>query len=186
MKSKYVNRSSKIESTLPLIRNIFTALCVIGILTCIICNLAIQGGLTWSLYPIAATLYAWLIAIPLFQFPRKGLAVTLCLATLLTVPFLYVLGVLSGYQEAMIYIGTRATAIGMAYLWIAYLIFSKMKNKLAAGGISIILAAPVAGAINHVVDTFTGIPRMDVWNYLSMAILVLAGSLFIVVGSWKK
>lgn len=171
---------------LPLVRNIFTLASLLGIIACVICNIAIQGRFTWSLYPVVAIVYVWAISMPLFQFPRRGLLISLCLISVLTVPFLYILGILSDYEEAMLFIGTSSTIAGIIYLWIAYILFTKMKKKFVAAGVLTMLAIPVAWVINYTVDYFTGYSRIDVWDYIVYVILALTALVFFIIGSRKK
>lgn len=174
------------KTKLPLIKNIFTLTSFLGIIVCIICNIAIQGIFTWSLYPIVAIVYAWAISIPLFQSSRGGLLISLCLISALTVPFLYVLGILSGCKEAMLFIGTRSTLAGIIYLWIAYILFAKTKKRFVTAGILALVAIPVAWVFNYTVDYFTGYSRIDVWDYIVYAILALTAMVFFIIGSRKK
>lgn len=53
--------------------SIFTAICLIAVILCVICDLAISKTLTWSLISISSITFAWLILLPSIMFKKKKL-----------------------------------------------------------------------------------------------------------------
>ena len=50
---------------------IFTTICLIALIICAICDLAISKALTWSLITISAITFTWLILLPSMVFKKK-------------------------------------------------------------------------------------------------------------------
>ena len=69
----------------------FSLLLFIGIAVCAICDTAISRSFTWSLYPISAIVFTWLVFIPMIKFGKKGVCGSLLMCSIFIVPFLYVL-----------------------------------------------------------------------------------------------
>lgn len=51
----------------------FSLLLLLGIIVCSICDIAISGQFTWSLYPISSIVFAWVVLIPFVKCGRRGL-----------------------------------------------------------------------------------------------------------------
>ena len=49
----------------------FSLLLFIGIAVCAICDTAISRSFTWSLYPISAIVFTWLVFIPMIKFGKS-------------------------------------------------------------------------------------------------------------------
>lgn len=62
----YAEKSSKrsIASFRHILTISFSAILLLGILVCVICDVAISGALTWSWYPVSSILFAWLVCVP--------------------------------------------------------------------------------------------------------------------------
>ena len=46
----------------------FSAVLLLGIIVCSICDMAISGTFSWSLYPMTAIIFAWLVLIPFVKY----------------------------------------------------------------------------------------------------------------------
>lgn len=60
------------RSTHNIFTGVFSLLLFIGIAVCAICDTAISRSFTWSLYPISAIVFTWLVFIPMIKFGKKG------------------------------------------------------------------------------------------------------------------
>lgn len=60
-----------------LISILFSVTLLIGIMACIICNIAISGKLTWSLIPVGSIVFAWAISFPCIILGKSGFPVSL-------------------------------------------------------------------------------------------------------------
>ena len=52
-----------------------TALSLIAILVCIICDLAIFGKFTWSIITTSSIIFFWLVLIPMIKLGKRGIKV---------------------------------------------------------------------------------------------------------------
>jgi transcriptional regulator with XRE-family HTH domain len=165
------SRSKNIRTTWKIV--ISTA-SLLGIIVCAICNVAISGTFTWSLYPITSIIFAWLIIMPLFQFKKKRICISLSSFSVLIVPFLFALSKIIGSTNLLMPIGIRVSIIMVVYLWSIYILFSIMKTKKwMASAISVLLAIPVSLMINYVVAQFIGQPTTYIVGILSYGILII-------------
>lgn len=76
---KYANKVTynKKESVKFIAKVVITVICLLGIFISMICDMAISGAFTWSLYPITAISFAWLIIFPLLQFDKNKICLSL-------------------------------------------------------------------------------------------------------------
>lgn len=165
----------------------FSAALAIGMLVCIICNIAVSGGLTWALIPIASMTYAWAIVFPGLIMGKgrlsSSLTASLGSASVFTVPYLYMLSVLTGVHTVFV-IGTATAAASLIFLWIIAAVFIKMgkTRKRVAFGISFLLAVPFEFAMNLLLSKLIGEPIFDVWDMLTMFIFLIIAFVCFVSG----
>ena len=176
----------KVKNSTPahtVISIIFSAALAVGILVCIICNIAVSGGLTWSLIPIVSMAYAWAIVFPGLIMCKGKLTASLGSASVFTVPYLYMLSVLTGVHMVFV-VGTAAAAASLIFLWIIAAVFIKMgkTRKKAAFGISFLLAVPFEFAVNLLLSGLIGEPVFDVWDMLTMFIFLIIAFVCFVSG----
>lgn len=164
-----------------LISLLYSAALLVGIMVCLICDLAISGRLTWSPIPVGSILFAWLIAIPGLLLGKRGIAASLLSLSFFILPYLYLLSRLLKV-DAVFSIGTATSIISLAYLWILYAIFIRLGKikKASAWGIAFLFAIPYMLLINLALSNMIGEPVFDVWDMMSVCILlILAVSSFI-------
>lgn len=171
---QYANKvtSNEKKSVKFIAKAVITTVCLLAICICMICNIAISGTFTWSLYPITAISFAWLIIIPLFHFEKNKVGMSLISLSVFIIPFLLILNKIIGNAELMLPIGIPVSLIAIAYMWIVYILFSFNRVvKWSTVAISILLGIPVSLIINYIVGRFTDEPVIDVWDILSCGIL---------------
>lgn len=158
----------------------FSVLFLIGIVVCAICDIAISGAFTWSLFPISSIVFAWLVFFPVIKFGEKGVFGALVALSVAIIPFLYVLDNLVGDNALILPIGIRMAIISIVFLWGVFALFKGLKaRKLLAAAISVLLAVPVSLFINYSLSRLIGEPLMDIWDVLTFAIIVIiAGGFF--------
>ncbi len=162
---------------------IFTTMCALGILAPVICNFAIEGTISWALFPIAGVIFLWLVLVPVFFAPKGKLVISLAVFSILSIPFIYVMGLIIGNVDAMMYIGLRSGIAGIAYIWIVFTLFTVLKkHKRIAASITILLAIPLSIYSNYVVDTYLynrfSLDIMEILGYAAVAVAAI-GILFI-------
>jgi transcriptional regulator with XRE-family HTH domain len=173
---QYANKVTfnKKQSVKFIAKTLITVTCLLGMFICIICDIAISGVLTWSLYPITSISFAWLIIIPIFQFKKNNVRMSLISLSVFIIPFLFVLNKIIGGIKLMLSLGIPVSLIAIAYIWIIYILFSiKNSAKWNIASISILLGIPVSLIINCIISKFIDQPIINVWIILSWGIQVV-------------
>lgn len=155
----------------------FSGLLLAGIVTCIICNLAIAGAITWARYPITACIFAWLISFPALYFGSKGIPFTLGSLSLFILPFLYALECFTGVQ--LMGMGIPISIVSMGYLWAGYGIWKRVRRRWLGVGWFLLLGIPVSLLINLAVAVCIHVPFLELWDWVTMAVLAAGGGICI-------
>lgn len=183
LKKKYENGRTKNV----LIAAVFSAALLIGIMVCMICDLAITGSLTWSLIPTGSIAFAWVVSFPGIILGRKGMLISLISLSAFTVPYLFLLSRILGAKEVFS-IGSVMAVIAIAFMWIVAAVFRRMgKSRIpAALGVNFLLAVPFLCIVNGALRKMIGEPILDVWDLLTVFVLfILAFASFACGGFWK-
>ncbi len=157
----------------------FSASLLLGIAVCIICDMAITGHLTWSLYVISSCIFTWLVFFPLVKKGVKGIRICLVSLSVLIIPFLFVLSRIIGENTIMMPISIRVSLLSIVWIWLVYLLFIKLPDKkLYAAAYALLSSIPLSLAINVSVSLILGEPVFDAWDLLSCILTLLpAGAL---------
>ena len=161
---------------------------LIGMMVCLVCNIAISGALTWSLIPVSSILYAWAVSFPVIIFGKRGILTSLVSLSAFTIPYLFVLSRLTK-APAVFYIGKVVAFVSILFVWIVAVICMRMGNsrKLTALGIIFLSAVPLVFIINAILATMISEPLFDVWDMLAVfVLLILAFSCFMCGYAKKK
>ena len=158
---------------------IFSALLLLGMITCFIVDIAITGTLTWSLIPISACVFAGAIFIPVIKYGVKGIKVSLIILTALVVPFLFILSLLIDSGGLLFPIGIRMSVISLVYIWGVFAIFKVLRaRKFMAIAISLLLSTPLSFMINSTLSRIITTSLFDVWDALTFVIIAVAAAIF--------
>lgn len=153
---------------------IFSATLLIGILVCAICDIAISGTFTWSLIPISSIIFAWVISFPITILGKRGIIGSLLSLSLFIFLYLYILGELVGNREVFS-VGSAMSAISLVYLWLILAVFYRLRTrKWMALGITFLMAIPFTLAVNLSLSRLIGEKVVDVWDVLTVFILLIA------------
>ena len=164
---------------------IFSSLLLLGIITCVIVDLAISGTLTWSLIPVSSIVFAWCSFFPAIKYGIKGITVSLIALSVLVVPYLLVLNSLVGSQ--ILHIAIWMAVVGVVFLWVVFVVFKLLKSrKLLASAISLILAIPISLVINLILSRIINEPMFDVWDAMSFAIIAVVAGLLVYLDYAKR
>ena len=163
----------------------FSATLLIGIMVCLICNIAISGNLTWSLIPVSSIIFAWVISFPSIILGKRGIIVSLISLSVFIVPYLFLLGGLLKAKEVFS-VGAMIAVASIVFLWIIVAVF-KCTRKLVALGTTFLLAIPFMIIVNVILSKMIEEPVFDVWDMLSIfMLLILAFASFICDYAKKK
>lgn len=177
---KVVKHKSK--SMLNIFAATFSALMLLGIITCAICDIAISGAFTWSLIPISSIVFAFLLFLPALKFGNKGIAVSLIVLSVLIIPFIYVLSHLIETDAPFLTIGIRMSMISIVFAWSVFALFKKLRSrKLVASAISVWLTIPVYIIVNFTLNKIIDEQLIDIWDIMSFSIIAVVGIVLFVV-----
>lgn len=159
---------------------IFSAILLIGLMVCTICDVAISGNLTWSLIPISSIIFTWVVSFPIIILGKKGILGSLMSISIFIIPYLYILSSLIK-AKAVFSIGAIMALISIMYMWFIFWIFNRLKiRKLFATGITFLLSIPYMLLINVILSRMISEPIVDVWDILSIFILLIFSFVFFV------
>ena len=187
---QYAVKSIKINtaSILNISAIVFTIVFLVGILTCIIIDVAISGRLTWSLIPISACVFSWFVFVPTIKYGLKGILTSLIMLSVLIVPFFLILNNLVDSGGLLLPIGIRMSILSAGYLWIAFGLFKILRSrKLIATAVSLLLGIFFISFVNIVLSRIIYTALFDVWDVIYFAIvIVLSAILFFIDYTARK
>lgn len=166
---------------------LFSVTLLTGIMVCLICNIAISGHLTWSLIPVSSIVFAWVISFPSIILGQKGIVVSLISFSVFIIPYLFLLSSLIKVKE-IFSVGVVMAAVSIVFLWIIAAIFSCIgkTRKLIALGIIFLLAIPFMLIINIILSKIMAEPVFDIWDMLSIFILLILAFISFICSYAKK
>ena len=164
---------------------LFSATLLIGIMVCLICNIAISGNLTWSFIPVSSIIFAWIISFPSIILGKRGIIVSLVSLSVFIVPFLFLLGILLKTKEVFS-VGAVTAVVSIVFLWIIVAVFKCIERKLAALGTTFLSAIPFMVIVNVILSKTIEKPVLGVWDMLSIFILLLLAFVSFICDHAKK
>lgn len=170
-----------------LISMLFSVTLLIGIMVCLICNIAISGNLTWSLIPVSSIVFAWVITFPSIILGKRGIIVSLISFSVFIIPYLFLLSSLIKAKE-IFSVGVVVAIASIIFLWIIATIFNRIgkTRKLIALGIVLLLAIPFMFIINIMLSKMIAEPILDIWDMLSIFILLILAFVSFICDYVKK
>lgn len=165
---------------------VYTVTIVVGILVCCLCDFAVTGKLTWSLITLSSILITWAASFPAILLGRKGIIVSMISISILIIPFLYVLSII--LKVAGIFrIGVVMSVISLIFLWLTFLLYQRLRErKLLATGITFLFAIPITFLINFALAQLIDEPIFDIWDLLTVFILLILAVVFIRIDVVKR
>lgn len=159
---------------------IFSTTILIGLIVCAICDLAISSNLTWSLIPISSIIFAWVVSFPVMILGKKGILGGLLSISIFIIPYLYILSGLINVR-AVFSIGAIMSLVSIIYIWIIFGIFNRLKmRKLFATGLILLSSIPFMILVNIILSRLINEPIIDVWDILTVFIMLIVAFVFFV------
>ncbi len=153
-----------------------------GILTCLICDTALSGSLSWSRIVAISAGYGWAVLLPLIVLNGGGIAGSLLSISVFTVPYLYGLSRLLNVNTVFS-VGTVMTVLSLLFLWAIYTVFKRRGRNAVSLGFVCLLLAGLTAAINGTLYLLGTTPPPDAWNGMSVLLLLLAAA---VCFTWRR
>ena len=156
---------------------VFSSLCFIGVLVCIICDRAVFGALSWSLIAAGSIVFGWLVLIPVVRLWEKGIWGSLAALSVFIFPYIGMLDRL--IPETILFsVAVWAAPAGIVYLCAVYGLFTLLKRKWLAAGITAVLTFPVMLLLNWVLAGLLGTAFLDSWDWLTFLTIGAAAVVF--------
>ena len=176
----------KTQVNLNIIAAAFSILLLIGIFVVSIVDMAISRTFTWSLIPIAAIVYAWIVFIPTLKLGVKGIFWSLISCSVFIIPFLYLLDLAVGRllgSDAMVFsMGMRIAPLEIAYLWVAYFLHKKLgKRVLFYIAVLVLLSSPVSYITNAMISSMLNQPFEGLNLILNTFTPVIAAAILFII-----
>ena len=170
-----------------ILSSLFSAALLMGILVCLICNIAISGSVTWSRIPVCSIVFAWTISFPWILLGKRGAFASLLSCSVFLIPYLFLLGRLTNVKEVFS-VGAAVAAASIAFLWIIAAMFQRFgtARKLAALGVTFLLAVPFVILVNVILSAMIETPLFDMWDVLAISMLLLFASISFACDHAKK
>lgn len=176
----------KLKSFKNIFTIVFSVMLLIGMVVCTICDLAISGTLSWSLYPTGSIIFTWLVFFPVVKFGKKGILGTIISLSILIIPYIFFLNFLIKTSRLLLPIGIGVSIISIVYIWIVFAVFKVLKNrKMSASAISLLLGIPTEFLITYCLTKYINEPIFDVWDFISIAVMVIT-ALLLFIGDFKR
>lgn len=166
---------------------LFSVTLLIGIMVCLICDIAISGNLTWSRISVSSIVFAWVISFSSIVLGKRGIIVSLISFSVFIVPYLFLLSSLIKVKEVFS-AGAMVAVASIIFLWIIVAVFSCIgrTRKLAALGTTFLFAIPFVIIVNVMLSELIEVPVLDVWDMLSIFILLILAFIFFICDYAKK
>lgn len=159
---------------------VYTITMVIGIFICCICDIAISGTLTWSLITLSSILITWIASFPVILLGKRGILPAMISISIFIIPFMYILSILIEVRE-IFSIGAIMSIITLVFLWMIVGLYHRLKDrKLLATGIAFLFVIPFTLLVNITLSKIIGEPVIDIWDILSVFILLIVAIAFII------
>ncbi len=158
---------------------LFSVILFIGILVCVICDIAVSGSLSWSPIPITSIIFVWLISFPGIMFGKKGIIKSLISLSVFVVPYIYLLSYLIKIKTVF-EIGSVMAIASVAFLWLIFTVFCRIgkTRKLFSLGLIALLTIPFVVIVNALIAVMIKVPFLDVWDFMVIFILVIVAVTF--------
>lgn len=164
---------------------IFSIVLLLAVSIVYIVNVTVSGTFTWSLIPIAASIFIWLVFFPAIKMGTKGIIASLISLSLSSAPFLFVLDFaidrVAGENTLVFPVSIRIAPFVIVFLWIAFFLFKKFKTrKLLIIAFLVFLSGPVSLLSNFLIASmhdqpwFGVQPILNIFTLTALAVILFA------------
>ena len=149
---------------------LFSATLLIGIMVCLIC-----------------IVFVWVVSFPSIILGKKGMLISLISLSAFVIPYLFLLSRLIKVKEVFS-VGVIMAVASILFLWVIAAIWKKKKKtrKLIALGMIFLLFIPFMVIINVILSRMIVEPVLDIWDMLSIFILLILAFISFICDYAKK
>jgi hypothetical protein len=162
--------------------------CVVAMGVCLICDIAINGGMLWSGYPVVSILFGLVALAPLTLGGKRGRWLSLLAFTIAVLPFLWLLERLAPVGGWFREIAAPAAVIFLAATWIMALVIKFVKiSRWYVAAIAVFLYGVIGGtAVRFYVSGFLGQNLFSLDNLINFFACTALAVLLVIMGASRK
>ncbi|MEY8518062.1 helix-turn-helix transcriptional regulator [Lachnospiraceae bacterium 29-84] len=166
---------------------LFSITLFVGMMVCLICDIAISGDFTWSLVPVSSIVFAWVISFPSIILGKRGIIVSFLSLSVFIIPFLFLLSSFIKVKEVFT-VGSIIAVASIVFLWVIAAIFIRIgKNrKWMALGIVFLLNIPFMFIINVILSKMLAEPVFESWDMFSVFLWIALAFISFLCGYARK
>lgn len=166
-----------------IIFQIFSALCLLAAVVCIVCDLAVYKRLTWSLYVIAALVFVWVSASPAILCKRWRILLSLGAFTIALLPYLNVTARIAG-GAWFVGLALPNALVGIAALWITWVLlrFRRINWWYMSAVLVFLYGVVVYALCNGLTNAYLGMRLFSVGEIISLIACSAVSVLLCVIG----
>ena len=116
---------------------------------------------------------------------KRGIIVSFISLSVFIVPYLFLLGSLLKVKEVFS-VGAVIAVTSIVFLWIIVAVFKRIKSKLVALGTTFLSTIPYMIIVNVVLSKMIDEPVLDVWDMLSIFMLLILAFVSFICDYAKK
>lgn len=173
---------------LKLAFKLFTLFCLIAAIVCLICNLAINKSITWSIYPLAALPFAWVIATPALVFKKYKVLSSIAAFSVFCLPLLYVLDRITPVKGWFAALGIPVAITGIIAVWITYFLvkYARINWWYQSAAFVFLYGVVCSAIVNYLVDSFLEISFFNLSNLINILSCVVVSTLLVIIGHYRN
>ena len=162
----------------------FTLLCIVAVCTCLIVNYAIDQRISWAVYPIVSVPVGWLLFIPLIH---RKYTLAVCILTLISIPFLYLLDKASGTSDWFCGLGFPLAIMGIVTIWLIYLLYRFLKiSQWYKAAITVFISGIANVITDYYVGKFTETAQLSVGTLIQLLSCFMGSVILGIIGYMKR
>ena len=170
---------------LILILKIFSIMCILAIVTCLIIDIAANRGLTWSPCVMFSILFAWLAALPALILKNRKFIMFMALVSILTLPYLLGISVLLG-GNWFGPVGMPIGSIGVAVMWLVYFVIHYLRvNPWYKAAVIVLIGNICNAAATMIINIYTRNNILRISDIISLIAVTAVTVLLFIIGSGK-
>ena len=132
-------------------------------------------------------MFVWVVSFPSIILGKKGMLISLISLSAFVIPYLFLLSRLIKVKEVFS-VGVIMAVASILFLWVIAAIWNRVgkTRKLIALGMIFLLAIPFMVIINVILSRMIVEPVLDIWDMLSIFILLILAFISFICDYAKK
>jgi len=156
---------------------VFSILCGVGLLACLLCDLLTAGTVTWAAYTSLSIAFGWLVGVAALHSGRRAIRNGLAAISALTLPFLFLLDIITQGQGWFEPVALPIGAASIVFFWLSLFMIKKVRRLWAILAILVLQYGVLLNAwIQWILSRYLRQPFPDlnlIVNLLSSAALII-------------